>query len=840
VAEVLILLNPLDVSRRRRCHLADGTALLAWVDEHAPALGALQRKVFLNGHVCADADYLTRPGDEVLIAFTPGDAEAALFVLKVVIAYAIGYVLNQMFAPQRPSAANVPSPSQVYGIAPPKNQARLGQPIPVIYGSVVALPDFAAQPYVRFQQNDQYFYGLLCLGQGEYDVAEMLFGETSASVIPAGVVTWRVFLPSQHQSTFGTIQGLMGGVTATDYFIENMVTSPAVNDQELIAPNVGGVLVASTWYWALSNVYTTTSNPGGVSLVNMTPDQKLAALPQNPTLGTAVQVTLGTTGTQWTAGTYTATAYTPAQNPPSGALIPPPTWSGAGQNKVVGYFESCKKGASGTVLEFDFVFPNGLYTSDSSGNFANATVTVSVGCVATDPNTGESLGSEVVTGFAFTSNQNTPQRYTVSLTKSSARYWVRAWRATNTDGKATTSDRVLWTGLKHQIKGPPAGSVVYGNVTLIAVKVKATNGVAADAAASMRFRVTRRLRPLGDINQGTAPTSNPADAFVDIVTAPYGGNRPVTADELDLSDLTASRSAWDGQNGFNAVFDQPSTVWEALGLSVQTVHAAPLPVGSRMSLIHDQVQSVRAQLFTDANIVAGSLKVTAQFDRMGTPAGFKVNYRDPLSFQTASIYFPPNQVDYTTIDLFGCTDATVATQHAKLAQNKRNNQRMSIVFDCELEGLNILPGDRIGVQAGMVRWAQSARVVRLVGSVLYVDTALVFTPNATHAIQLRADTGAPTQVVGVTPGPDAYSLTFPSGPPSSFTFYGVNSSQEPTVLSFGVQNSEVWDWTVAKLTPNGDTVTVEALNYDPTIYDVTAAFTRAPIALEYEPEEVAS
>ena len=37
MAEVVVLLNPLDVSRRRRLTLAEGELLLAWVEANEPA-----------------------------------------------------------------------------------------------------------------------------------------------------------------------------------------------------------------------------------------------------------------------------------------------------------------------------------------------------------------------------------------------------------------------------------------------------------------------------------------------------------------------------------------------------------------------------------------------------------------------------------------------------------------------------------------------------------------------------------------------------------------------------------------------------------------------------------
>jgi hypothetical protein len=824
VADVVVLANPLDVSRRHRLRIGDGEPLLDWLALHEPEVESLERRVFVNGAECTDRAYRTRPGDEVLVAFAPGvGVPIGVYILNTIIAAAISFIVGKIFAPTQPTAADTPQASQVYGIAPPRNAVRLGQPIPVIYGSVICLPDFAAQPYVRFEGNEQFLCAVLCVGLGEYLVDELLLGPTSAVPL-VDIVQWRAYTPAQHGSAFGVIEGASN-------VRENVVTSPAVGDQELVAPNAGGALIPSTWYWALSNFQRTASNPGGLDLTTSgSVTAKLAKLATvagpTPALGTAIFCTLGYDGSSYTSGTYTATAYTAGQQTAPGALIPPPTYSQAGQAKWLGFFEVCKSGQRGALLELDFVFGGGLYTGDASGNLNNCTVTVAVEAQPIDDN-GANAGAVVAYTETFTAKDNTPQRYTRPHAVPSGRYKVRTQRTSNADLKVSTSDHVTWAGLKFQLNPPPVGTVVYGNVTLVAVTMRATNGVAADAAGSLRFRVRRCLPPLG---VGAAvPTRNPADAFVDVVTAAYGGARPVNADELDLDELTASRALWDTHDGFNAIFDQTSTVWEALGLTVQTVHAAPLPVGSRMSLIHDGVQPVRSQLFTDANVAAGSLQVTHNFDTTGTPAGVRVNYRDPRSFSPVALLTPPDAPDYTTVELFGCTSASVAAEHAALIAAKRSLQRSTVQFTTELEGLNVLPGDRIGVQAGLVQWAQGARVERVAGLVLTLDTALVWTAGATHAALLRDPTGAPVRLVGVTPGATPRELVLPEAP--GFTLIGAADTQEPTALSFGVVDKEVTDWTVGKVTPNGDSVTLEAVNYAAAIYAGAAEFTRAPYAL---------
>lgn len=84
--------------------------------------------------------------------------------------------------------------SQSYSANLAGNQARLEQAIPVLYGRNKTFPDFAAQPYSTYENDDQYFYALLCLGQGSYNIESLLiddtnllnFAEVQKNILPPG------------------------------------------------------------------------------------------------------------------------------------------------------------------------------------------------------------------------------------------------------------------------------------------------------------------------------------------------------------------------------------------------------------------------------------------------------------------------------------------------------------------------------------------------------------------------------------------------------------------------------------------------------------------------------
>jgi hypothetical protein len=488
MADVLVLLNPLDVSPpaahapgRRRAAARVGRR------ERARARRVRARQVFVNGHACTDPTYRTHAGDEVLVAFTPGaGVNIGLLIVQALVSMAIGLALQVIFGAKKPAAGNTPQPSQVYGIAPPRNAVRLGQPIPAIYGSVICLPDFAAQPYTVFEGNEQYLHALLCVGLGEYDFSEMLLGaDLGLDARPRHRQVGR--LPARGaRGRVRRDRGADGRARERRHLAGRGRPGARRAERRRRADALDLVLVALR------------VRPHGKLSRRGRPDgqdhagAKLAALPQ-PALGTAVFCTLGFDGSTYTFGTYTAKVYDPAQQPPPGALIPPPTYSQAGQEKWLGYFATCKPGQHGSLLELDFVFRGGLYTGDASGNLANCTVTLTVEAQPID-DAGANAGALQTFTESFVAKDNTPLRYTVKYRcpRGATRCAPSARR--NSDLKVSTADHVTWAGLKFQLDPPPVGTPVYGNVTLIAVIMKATNGVASDAASSMRFRVTRRLR----------------------------------------------------------------------------------------------------------------------------------------------------------------------------------------------------------------------------------------------------------------------------------------------------------------------------------------------------------
>jgi hypothetical protein len=490
------------------------------------------------------------------------------------------------------------------------------------------------------------------------------------------------------------------------------------------------------------------------------------------------------------------------------------------------YFTICKAGARGQYFQVDVVFPNGLYRLDGKNNMLGDACDFQIIYIEVDDN-GNFIGSpttitkRVDTGRGIGS-KNPPEvsnpvrrTYTVNTGKS-ARWAVKLIRATTAITPEFGMTTFVWSGLK--LIAEDTG-YAYGNVTLLAVRVKASRGIGSDAAV----RITARCRRIQNClpNGAWQHTTSPADAFYDVYTNTlYGASRPVS--ELDISTLTGLKQKWNGY-AFNHVFRDASTVWDALKTITVGLAAEPLPLGSTMSIAQDGVKPTRSMLFTDANIVEGTMKVNYLFDIEENSDGIEVQYTNPVDWNESFVRYPSNSVIPETVLLAGCTNALHAGEYARLNWQRTRKQRKRIMFDTELEGIILQLGDRIAVSHEMPRWGDNGLVLEITGNQVTVDKALDWSGGAKFMMFRKAD-GTPSELYTVTQG--AKSNIAVLATPLTFAPH-IDDAYDYTAFVFGTATTIVQDFTVATTRHSNDTVvSIEAVNYAPEIFNGAMSFLR--------------
>lgn len=756
MAALVLLRNPLAPHTREIHPIADGAQVIDWLQEHHPNGFGMPCRFYVNGveKPLDDLDYVMQPDDVAVIATMPGIPATMLTPLLINLAISVAlagvsYLLNYFFQPKQKSGSKT-KPISIYDVSSDQNAARVGEPIPVVYGNVITVPDYISQPYTFYtwsQANyDELFSGIqyldmiMCVGQGNIDVNALYLGDTGSATPATGVVTWKAFKPADHRKVMGNIATSMGGG-----FHENVISSPEVSNQEFI------------------NV-----------------------------------------------------------------------------NDSAGFFATCKPGQSGSKFQIDIVFPGGMTRPNNSGDINGNTAQFTLYYQQLDDNdnligtlystivTASSSNSTVMTGPDNTNITSTtvdcqnatvigsPMRRSYMITApSSGRWAVKIVRITAAPNAKNGVNRFIWAGLR-LYADYPSGSA-YGDVTLLAVRVKASLGMGDAAASRVRVNCTRRLPPPAGGSE--AQSTSGADAFADAYTnAVYGAGR--ARSELDTATLAALRTKWAGYN-FNYVFAEKTTVWEALRTITTPFAAEPCPVGPTMSVVQDGIKSTRSMLFTDANIVSDSLAVSYSFDEEGISDGIEIEYLDPKDFKQSYTRYPTTSLRPDQYTLPGVTNATHAAQYAQLAWQRRQGQRKKVTFDTELEGLLLQLGDRIGISHNVPKWGDGGLVIGVSGLNITVDHDLDWS-GGTKQIMFRQPDGGVTTPVTVTRGTQDNIVVLPGSPAT--TIY-VDADYDYTSFAFGDASTLVRDFTVTATTPTGDnTVTIEAVNYNASIFSGGMSF----------------
>ena len=628
-------------------------------------------------------------------------------------------LVNVLIPPPKPSFGNVPAPSPTYSLQAQGNQARLAQPIPVIYGRHRVFPDLAATPWIAYDDNDQYLHQLHCVGQGRYDLEQVRIEDTPIASFEE--VETEVVAPG-------------GSVTL---FEVDVVTAPEVAGQELIGINERE----------------------------------------------------------------------------------------EGEEGWVGPFTANPADTEATEIGIDVVMQRGLYYANDDGDLDERTIKWEIQARAIDGEgaaTGDwtALGSETLTAATSTA-QRKSYRYTVT----SGRYEVRARRTNDKDTDARAGHEIRWQGLKSFLDDTPE----FGDVTLLAVRMRATDNLSQRSARMVNCIVTRKL-PVWDPETGWSgpqATRSIAWAFADAARAQYSAG--LADARIDLAALCELDAIWRVRDDhFDAVFDQSVTVWEALTRIARCGRAVPILQGGVLRIVRDAPRTLPAVLFGPRNIVKGSFRVQYVMPGEDTADAVTVTYISDQSWTpdevTASL--PDGAADApATVELFGCTDRDQAMREGLYMVAANRYRRRIVTFRTELEGLIPIYGDLIAVAHDMPRWGQGGEVVEVQDRTLTLSEPLDWdtaeeTSERAHYIALRRRDGTVSGPWPVTPGADARIVVLNED--LAFTPY-TGADEERTHVAFGPGEGWSLRARVLAVRPRGEQVEITAVGEDARVHEAEQA-----------------
>ncbi len=616
-----------------------------------------------------------------------------------------GMLINALVPPPKPTLNGTSytgsSQSPTYSLQAQGNQARLGNPIPVIYGRHLIYPDFASQPYYEYIDNEQYVYQLHCIGQGEYDIEKIMIEDTPISSFKE--ITYEILPPN----------------TKNTMFAEDVVTSTEISGQELLKDEIIGPFI-------LNPSETTVSKIG-----------------------------------------------------------------------------------------IDVAFQRGLYYANDNGSMSNKSVTWKVEARKIDDED-NALGEWFVLGQeTFSSNSHNAIYKTYNYDVENARYEVRATRLDEKDTSSRAGHEIRWTSAKGFINAEHE----YGNVTMIALKMQATNNLSQRSSRLLNCVVTRKL-PQWTPEKGWSepvPTNSIAWALADVLKAEYGAK--LDDSRIDLDTLLYLDGIWQNRGDtFNAVFDSKLTVFEALSRIAKCGRAVAFLQGGIVRFVRDEPKTIPVALFSPRNIIKNSLSIQYIMPSEDTADSVTVEYFSDKTWKTTEItgVLPESTSENTaTVELFGCTNKEQALREALYMAAANRYRRRIVSFMTELDGLIPTYGDLVAITHDMPSWGQGGEVVQKDGNKLTLSEPVIFSDDSVHYIALRKANGQLSGPYVVTSGNLENEVVMEETP--DFEVY-TGTSRERTHFAFGPADKWATMARIIGIKPRTNTVEITAVIEDERVH----------------------
>lgn len=780
-------------------------------------------------------------------------------------------LVNALIPPPKPPSAQIASDiaaaSPTYSIGAQGNSARIGQPIPEVFGRHIIYPDFAAMPYTEYSGNDQYLYQLFVIGRGYYDIEQIRIEDT---------------LLSSFDEVETQIVGPGGTVTL---FPTRVITSVEVSGQNME------------------------------------------------------------------------------------------------YNVALGPFVANPADTAANRLGFDVVLPRGLYYANDGGGLDARSIGLRLEYQAIDAD-GAAVGTwTVAENITITAATTTPIRRSYRYTVPTGRYQCRVTRTTTKATDTRTGNDIAWAGLRAYIPG----AQTYGDVTLLAMRIRATDNISAQASRKINCIVTRKLPiwmgeegqwsenlapnaaffdysgsfPAGwwsynngaiDVSHGSiglvgvngtaahrvtanasttmelgiytrttianggieswqvgavhvisfyarassagavgqrmyglysnmgfdgatvlqnpplllgawqrysfsgVPRDNGFTQFGELFiswltmgTLPSGAAFDICAVQVEKGAVAKPWGAWSGVTAtrnpawaaayiarqrlpdsrinlaalktladtcaargdrFDGVFDSQGTAWEAITNVGRVARAAPFMQGGRLQVYRDAAEPLPVAMFSPRNMLRNSFRLTYKMASEDMADSIDVEYFDggTWSWKTVRATLPLGTADKPVkVKLYGVTSRAHAWREGMYMAACNRYRRRFCTWQTEMDGFIPSLGDCVAVTHDMPKWGQFAEAVAWDqdSQLLTVSEPLDWSAGGTHYLAFRDRAGRPVGPFQVTQGPDDRSLYLLTWDALNDPAPDVGYDRERSHVAFGPADSQYIRARVLSVKPRG-------------------------------------
>ncbi len=336
------------------------------------------------------------------------------------------------------------------------------------------------------------------------------------------------------------------------------------------------------------------------------------------------------------------------------------------------------------------------------------------------------------------------------------RFQVRGRRTNSRNTAPEARHQIYWSGLKAFVDGPDT----FADVTLLMVKMRATDNLSSSNSRLVNVTATRKLPVWDDQTESwTAPQATSSIVWASAYIAKTAGE--LDDSRLPLEEFAALDAKLAGRTDFcNGRFDAAGTVWEALHTVARCGRAVPTQPGGLLRLVRDEPQAVPTAMFGPRNIIDGSFKVAWMLPDDDSTDAVTLRFFNARTWkwdEVTGMVAGSAASKLADVTMPFITDRAHALREAEAMAHDHRYRRVVSEFETEMDGMLPTYGDEIAVTAELLRRGIGGDVTEwdAEAGILTLSEEVSFTEGEDHYLALRARDGSVAGKVLVTAGPKA-------------------------------------------------------------------------------------
>lgn len=366
--------------------------------------------------------------------------------------------------------------------------------------------------------------------------------------------------------------------------------------------------------------------------------------------------------------------------------------------------------------------------------------------------------------LTITGNSQRPIRITLLTRVTVSQYEVKLTRLTDDSNSSREQTQTNWSVLRsYQLDDTD-----YKGQNRVGLIIKATEQLNG-AVQTLSANIVAQATYWNGTAWVTGVTSNPAHWFMHFARGVYNSDNKLmygiglSDSQIDLASLVVWVNFCATENlTFNGVIDSTLTSADVLTMLGTVGLGSPSWASGKLGVIFDSRSASPVMAFGMSNIIRDSFEVAYISENLAEEIVVRFSNVDKDYEQEEVRVLAPDVVTpsrTSSIDLFGCTNETMAGKFANYIAAQQYYRRRRVTWQSDFEGFVCQRGDVVLLSHDLTQWGYSGRFVSVDGNVVTLDRSVPRENQTEYLMLIRPDGTTTTYDVAASTDEESDTLT---------------------------------------------------------------------------------